>query len=180
MLKEWANNNGLADVYTAYEADVDAMVEGLQAEGLPTSGSTYEVRLEAIRERYPELFGEQEVTDAADSTAPVADHEGMVKAHQEYEAWERTEEARAFMEKHLPPEAYQEFLRDRAQQDDLQIYLDTEHLQVYTADKTINLPIRYRERVLVILEDEDIDQEEALRQVEADLEADPDIIEALR
>ncbi len=109
MLKEWANNNGLADVYTAYEADVDAMVEGLQAEGLPTSGSTYEVRLAAIRERYPELFGDEDEQDGP----PAADHEGMVKAHQEYEEWERTEEARAFMEKHLPPEAYQEFLRTR-------------------------------------------------------------------
>lgn len=114
-LKEWAQENGFSDVYAAYEADVDAMVEGLQAEGLPTAGSTYEVRLAAIRERYPELFGddEQEVTDAADSTAPAADHEGMVKAHQEYEEWERTEEARKFMEEHLPPEAYQEFLRTR-------------------------------------------------------------------
>lgn len=55
-LYEYAQNNGLQAVYAAYMADVDALEDDLQAEGLPSNGSTYEARIAAIRERYPELF----------------------------------------------------------------------------------------------------------------------------
>ena len=67
--------------------------------------------------------------------------------------------------------------------EDLAIYLDTEHLQAYTDENTIDLPPRYKDRVQAIMDDETIDpedREQMLRQIEADLESDPEIIEALR
>lgn len=59
-LKAWAEQNGLADVYAAYKTDLDATREELNAEGLPSNGSTYELRVEALERMYPDLFGEDE------------------------------------------------------------------------------------------------------------------------
>lgn len=67
--------------------------------------------------------------------------------------------------------------------EEMSICLDTEYMQAYTTEKTIDLPPRYREHVQAIMDDETIDpedREQMLRQIEADLEADPEIVEALR
>ena len=65
-LKAWAEANGLADVYAAYKTDLDATREELEQEGLPSNGSTYELRVEALERMYPELFGDDD-----DDTAVV-------------------------------------------------------------------------------------------------------------
>ena len=65
-LKAWAEQNGLADVYAAYKTDLDATREELEQEGLPSNGSTYELRVEALERMYPELFGDDD-----DDTAVV-------------------------------------------------------------------------------------------------------------
>lgn len=130
-MRAWANENGYADVYSQYSADVEELKKQLDEEGLPTNGSTFEVRLEGIQSQYPELFSED--------------------------------------------------LDD--EDEDLTIYLDTANLQAGTDRKTIDLPPRYRDRVQAIMDDPDLDpedREQMLRQVEEDLENDPEIIEALR
>ena len=55
-LKEWAKNNNLETVYEQYAADREAIAEECMAEGLPGYGSTYELRVAALQELYPELF----------------------------------------------------------------------------------------------------------------------------
>ena len=109
-LREWAINNGLESEYNQYSADVDAMVDALEEQGLPSHGSTYEALLEGIRSCYPELFGE-DGENPDDNLDP--DKRAMIRNHKRYEKWERTEAARQFMQEHLPPEKYQEYLRTR-------------------------------------------------------------------
>lgn len=54
---EWAKANGLEDVYKDYLEECDAIAEQCIAEGYPSHGSNYELRVERLRESYPELFG---------------------------------------------------------------------------------------------------------------------------
>ena len=130
-LRAWAQENGYTETYNQYAADVEALNEQLEQEGIPSNGSTFEARLAGIQSQYPELFGD--------------DPDG--------------------------------------EDEDLAIYLDTTNLQAYTDSQTIDLPPRYRERVQAIMDNEELDPEDRermLRQIEADLEADPEIVEALR
>ena len=62
-LKEWAEANGLTDIYQQYIADREALAEECEAEGYPSHGSNYELRLDALQKRYPELFEEEEPED---------------------------------------------------------------------------------------------------------------------
>ena len=55
-LKEWAQKNGLANVYAMYVADMEDLDEELEIHGLPSNVSTYGCRAEAIERMYPELF----------------------------------------------------------------------------------------------------------------------------
>ena len=57
-MREWVKVNNLEDVYNEYLDAVDRMEDELEQEGLPSCGSTYELRLEAIRKQYPELWPE--------------------------------------------------------------------------------------------------------------------------
>lgn len=59
-LKKWAEENGYADVYARYQQECQEIAEQCEAEGYPSYGSNYELRVEAIREYYPELFGEED------------------------------------------------------------------------------------------------------------------------
>lgn len=54
---EWAKANGLEDVYNDYLTECDEISEQCIAEGYPSHGSNYELRVERLRESYPELFG---------------------------------------------------------------------------------------------------------------------------
>lgn len=54
---EWARENGLEDIYNDYLQECDEIAEQCSAEGYPSHGSNYELRVERLRESYPELFG---------------------------------------------------------------------------------------------------------------------------
>lgn len=62
-LKEWAIANSLEEVYNQYVADREAIAEECEAEGYPSHGSNYELRLENLQRMYPELFEEKEPED---------------------------------------------------------------------------------------------------------------------
>ncbi len=59
-MKEWAERNGLGEVYAEYKADCEAIAEQCEEEGYPSHGSNYELRVARLRESYPELFGDDE------------------------------------------------------------------------------------------------------------------------
>lgn len=59
-LREWAEKNGLGDVYAEYREKRDAIADQCEAEGYPSHGSNYELRVELLQSSYPELFGEEE------------------------------------------------------------------------------------------------------------------------
>lgn len=48
----------LDDLYKAYLAECDEIAEQCRAEGYPSHGSNYELRVEQLKEYYPELFDE--------------------------------------------------------------------------------------------------------------------------
>lgn len=48
----------LDDLYKDYLAECDAIAEQCVAEGYPSHGSNYELRVEQLKEYYPELFDE--------------------------------------------------------------------------------------------------------------------------
>lgn len=55
-LKEWAEVNGLTEVYNQYVEDCEEISEQCVQEGYPSRGSNYELRVEGLRQSYPELF----------------------------------------------------------------------------------------------------------------------------
>lgn len=59
-LKEWAEENGLSDVYSQYKQECEDIAEQCEAEGYPGNGENYELRVESLRKDYPELFGEED------------------------------------------------------------------------------------------------------------------------
>lgn len=57
-LKEWAEENGLADSYRRYkDACLEIEMECVE-EGYPSRGSNYEMRVEQLQYSFPELFPE--------------------------------------------------------------------------------------------------------------------------
>lgn len=56
--KEWAEKNGLAEMYAEYEAECQLIADECMIEGYPSYGSTYDLRVEALRAEYPILFGD--------------------------------------------------------------------------------------------------------------------------
>lgn len=84
-MREWARFAGLEVLYDQYLGEVDDLMQELEEEGLPSYGSTYEIRLEALRAFYPELFGEDEESDFLDFfPAPIS--VSWEKAVREHEA----------------------------------------------------------------------------------------------
>lgn len=59
-MREWARQNGLEDRYDAYLADCDMIAEQCEAEGYPSHGSNYELRVADLEQDYPDLFGEDD------------------------------------------------------------------------------------------------------------------------
>ncbi len=59
-MREWAERNGLGEVYAEYLAECEAIAEQCEEEGYPSHGSNYELRVSRLRESYPELFGDDE------------------------------------------------------------------------------------------------------------------------
>lgn len=47
-------------LYAEYEAACERIAEECEEEGYPSHGSNYELRVERLRESYPELFEEDE------------------------------------------------------------------------------------------------------------------------
>lgn len=60
MLKKWAYEHGLGDLYEEYKAARDEIAEECAAEGYPSHGNSYELRLAVLQEGYPEFFGDEE------------------------------------------------------------------------------------------------------------------------
>lgn len=59
-LKKWAEENGYYELYNEYVEACDQIAEECEAEGYPSHGSNYELRVEALQASYPELFGDDE------------------------------------------------------------------------------------------------------------------------
>ena len=59
-MKEWAEKNGLGEVYDEYLAEVEAIENDCEAEGYPGNGSNFELRVEELQKSYPEFFGDEE------------------------------------------------------------------------------------------------------------------------
>lgn len=57
-LKKWAYENGYAELYEEYVEECAEISARCEEEGYPSHGSNYELRVEALREYYPELFGD--------------------------------------------------------------------------------------------------------------------------
>lgn len=55
-LREWAKHHNIENVYDQYLEEKHMIAEQCEAEGYPSHGSNYELRVEALQERYPELF----------------------------------------------------------------------------------------------------------------------------
>lgn len=54
---DWAKANGLEDLYKDFLEECEEIAEECVAEGYPSHGSNYELRVERLRESYPELWG---------------------------------------------------------------------------------------------------------------------------
>lgn len=52
---------GVYDVFLEYLKECDRIADECEAEGYPACGVNYEIREEALQEKYPELFGENGV-----------------------------------------------------------------------------------------------------------------------
>lgn len=59
-MREWAKEHGLEEVYDKYLAECEEIAEQCEAEGYPAHGSNYDLRVEALEEFYPELFGDDD------------------------------------------------------------------------------------------------------------------------
>lgn len=59
-MRIWAKEHGLESVYDEFLVECDEIAEQCEAEGYPSHGSNYELRVEQLKESYPELFGGDE------------------------------------------------------------------------------------------------------------------------
>ena len=59
-MREWAHEHGLEDLYDQYLEECRQISEQCVEEGYPSNGSNYELRVEALEQYYPELFGDPE------------------------------------------------------------------------------------------------------------------------
>ena len=57
-MRAWAIANGLEDRYNQYLEDCCQIAADCEAEGYPSHGSNYELRVDALEEDYPDLFGD--------------------------------------------------------------------------------------------------------------------------
>lgn len=58
-LKDWAIAHGVEEAYNRYKKECEEIEKQCEAEGYPGNGSNYELRVEAIEQYYPELFGDE-------------------------------------------------------------------------------------------------------------------------
>jgi len=58
-MKEWAKKNGLENLYNQYLEECDEIAEQCEMEGKPSHGEDYDLRVEVLQSRYPELFSEE-------------------------------------------------------------------------------------------------------------------------
>ena len=60
MIREWAKAHNLEETYNEYSAACEEIAAECEAEGYPSHGSNYELRVEELEKSYPELFGDDE------------------------------------------------------------------------------------------------------------------------
>lgn len=60
MMRKWAREHGLETLYDEYLDECRRISEECVAEGYPSHGSNYELRVEALQQDYPELFGDDD------------------------------------------------------------------------------------------------------------------------
>lgn len=58
--EERVRANGLGHVYAEYLAECEAIADQCEAEGYPSRGNNYELRVAQLQRYYPELFGDDE------------------------------------------------------------------------------------------------------------------------
>lgn len=59
-MREWAREHALEDLWDEYLDACDEIARECEAEGYPSHGSNYELRVANLQESYPEFFGEDD------------------------------------------------------------------------------------------------------------------------
>ena len=59
-MKEWAKAHNLEGIYNEYHSACEEISAECEAEGYPSHGSNYELRVEELEKLFPELFGDDE------------------------------------------------------------------------------------------------------------------------
>lgn len=60
IMMKWAKEHGLEDLYKQYLEEVKEIEEECYEEGFPSNGDTFDLRVEALKRSYPELWGDEE------------------------------------------------------------------------------------------------------------------------
>ena len=60
IMMKWAKKHGLEDLYKQYLEEVKEIEEECYEEGFPSNGDTFDLRVEALKRSYPELWGDEE------------------------------------------------------------------------------------------------------------------------
>ena len=59
-MREWAKAHNLEKTYNEYCLACEEIAAECEAEGYPSHGSNYELRVEELEKSFPELFGDDE------------------------------------------------------------------------------------------------------------------------